>query len=442
MSQLDDKIREAKNSELLLRGNHKSASTHSEFLAKSLSKEINQGWMIPLPKAFLPKLRHAEIAPIGVAQQFQAHDDGTRSLKWRMVHDQSFEASVGTSVNKRINKDALEPLFYGHCLSRIIHKIVTLRALHPKTRLLAAKTDFKAAYRRITLQGNTAARCTIIYEDFALPGLRLTFGGTPCAYEFCVASEMCTDLAQDILHAPDWDPRTVYSPHAANIPNPITFDDHVPFGVALDLDVDIAANSFGCVDDFVDDGVVVVPDIGDNRLRGAGVLPLAIHLMCRPLASDEPVKREDPLSLSKLSEEGTLAEQFVLLGWKVNLRLLVLSLPRDKFLAWSQDIAAVIKAKCSSFQELDSIIGRLNHAAAALSLARYFLNRIRRTAHRNETSESRQKTNKKGQMARQISTSRLTAFSRLLPPEATRRHQFKPPHFPPPYPYILVGRLS
>ena len=395
VSKLDDKIREAKNSELLLRGNHKSASTHSDFLDTSLRKEIIQGWMIPIPLEFLSKLKHAEIAPIGVAQQYQAHDDGSRSLKWRMVHDQSFEASVGTSVNKRINKDALEPLFYGHCLSRMIHMIVALRAHYPKTRLLAAKTDFKAAYRRITLQGNTAARCTIIYKEFAFPGLRLTFGGTPCAYEFCVTSETCTDLAQDILHAPDWDPRTVYSPHAAKIPEPIILDDTTPFGEALDLDVDLKASCYGCIDDFVDDGVVVVPDIGDNRLRGAGALPLGIHLLCRPLAEDEPVKRDDPLSLSKLSEEGTLAEQFVLLGWKVNLRLLILSLPRDKFLAWSQDIAAIIKAKNASYQALDSIVGRLNHAAAALSLARYFLNRIRRTAQRNGTNEVRQKTNKK-----------------------------------------------
>ena len=395
VSRLDEEVRQAKNSELLLRGNHKSASTHREFLSTSLAKEVNQGWMIPLPKSYLPKLKHAEIAPIGVAQQFQAHDDGTRSLKYRMVHDQSFEASVGDSINKRINKNALEPLFYGFCLSRTIHQIVALRAKHPNTRLLAAKTDFKAAYRRITLQGDTAARCTIIHDEYALPGLRLTFGGTPCAYEFCVASELCTDLAQDILHASEWDPRVISSPHAAKIPDPILLADTIPFGVAKELDVQITANDKGCVDDFVDDGVVVVPDIGDNRLRGAGALPLAIHLLCRPLAEDEPVKRDDPLSLSKLSEEGTLAEQFVLLGWKINLRLLIISLPRDKFLVWSQDISEIAKAKHATFQTLDSVVGRLNHAAAALPLARYFLNRLRRAAYRNESDNVRQKTSKK-----------------------------------------------
>ena len=272
----------------------------------------------------------------------------------------------------------------------MIHKIVAYRAKYPTTRLLAAKTDFKAAYRRITLQGRTAARCTIIHEGFALPGLRLTFGGTPCAYEFCIVSETCTDLANDILHAPNWNPKEVFSPHANRIPEPIIFDDSVPFRPAAELDVELPVDCYGCVDDFVDDGMVLTPDINDNRLRGAGALPLAIHTVCRPLAPDEPIPRDDPLSFSKLTEEGTLAEKIVILGWHFNLRLLIIALPRDKYLAWSSDLNTIIANKHATYSELDTLIGRLNHAAAALALTRYFLNRIRRAAERknavNQTS--------------------------------------------------------
>ena len=282
MSKISDNVRTAKNKELEIRGNHKSATTYIEYLKKSLPKEITQGWMIPLPPKFIHQLKHAEIAPIGVAKQWQAHDDGSRSVKFRMVHDQSFEASTGSSVNKRINKDALEPLFYGHCLSRMIHNIVALRARYPTTRLLAAKTDFKAAYRQITLQGNTAARCTILFKDLALPGLRLTFGGTPCAYEFCVASELCTDLASDILHTDDWDPKQVCSPHASKI---------------ADLDVDIPVDQHGSIDDFVNDGVVVVPDIGNNRARGAGALPPGNPHFMPPSSSRRAITSRRPIVL-------------------------------------------------------------------------------------------------------------------------------------------------
>ena len=395
VSRISNHDRIAKNNELAKRGNHKSAATYSDFLTSSLAKEIKQGWMIPLPAAYLNKLQHAEIAPIGVAKQIQAHEDGSRSDKFRMVHDQSFEASVGSSINKRVNKDALETLYYGHCLSRMIHKIVAYRAAYPTTRLLAAKSDFKAAYRRITLQGKTAARCTIIHNDLALPGLRLTFGGTPCAYEFCVASETSADLANDILHAPDWDPRELSSPHTCKIPEAKTLPDSIPFGQAAELDVEVPVDCYGCVDDFVDDGIVLVPDINDNRARGAGALTLAIHIICRPLATDEPIARDDPLSFSKLAEEGQLTEKIVILGWAFNLRALTMALPRDKFIHWSSDIDSIILAKSATYSELDTLIGRLNHAGHALPLSRYFLNRVRRTATRKDTEQQeRQKSNK------------------------------------------------
>jgi hypothetical protein len=352
--------------------------------------------MIPLPKTFIHHLKHSEVAPIGVTKQWQAHEDGSRSAKYRMIHDQSFEASFGESVNRRVNIEALESLFYGHCLTRMLHQIVALRIKFPSTRLLAAKTDFKAAYRRITMHGKTAARCTITHKEFALPGLRLTFGGRPCAYEFCVASEMCTDLANDILHAKEWNPRELHSPHANKIPEPILLDDSIPYAPAEELDVNLDGDENGRIDDFIDDGMVVIPDIGDNRARASGALLLAIHILCRPLSTDEPIDRDDPLSLSKLSEDGTLSEIFTMLGWRVNLRSLRISLPRDKYIAWSNDLNEVIQSKKVSFEDLDTMIGRLNHASQALPLARYFLNRTRNAALRNHNTipSARRITNK------------------------------------------------
>ena len=136
------------------------------------------------------------------------------------------------------------------------------------------------------------------HKGIALPGLRLTFGGRPCAYEFCVASKFCTDLANDLLHAKDWNPRKVFSPHAKNIPVPILLDNAVHFGQAAEEDVDLEADSLGRADHFVDDGMIIVPDKVDNRLWGAGALPFVIHILCQPLAPNEAMLRDDPLSLS------------------------------------------------------------------------------------------------------------------------------------------------
>jgi len=124
------------------------------------------------------------------------------------------------------------------------------------------KSDIKAAYRRVTLHGDTAAKCTIMYKGLGLVSSRLTFGGSPCPNEFCIASETLTDLANDILHCRDWDPKELTSPHAPE----------------------------GRVDDFIDDGIVITPDIGENVQRAIPALLLAFHILFRPVDQNEKIK--------------------------------------------------------------------------------------------------------------------------------------------------------
>ncbi len=86
-------------------------------------------------------------------------------------------------------------------------------------------------------------------EHFGLLSLRLTFGGSPCSNEWCTFAEMCTDLANDILHDKNWNPDTLHSPHQKRLPPPQYLEDDIPFSPAAELDVDIPTDDMGCIDD-------------------------------------------------------------------------------------------------------------------------------------------------------------------------------------------------
>jgi hypothetical protein len=378
MDKISETDRLAKNKEFATRGNHKSAITYDVELQKTIQKELKQGWMFPLPLSYISTLKHGELAPVGMDdKQWNELPDGLRERKYRMTHDQSFETININSVNRRVQRNTLTPLYYGGCLSRLIHYILSVRARHPKVKIFGGKSDFKAAYRRISLHGDTAAKCSIMYKNWGLPSLRLTFGGSPCPNEFCVVSELCTDLANDILHCPEWDQFEVFSPHTHTLPEPVELDMSIPFGQAKELDVDVPDDDWGRIDDFIDDGIAIVPDLGQNRNRAVQALLLAIHTICRPLDNKETITREDCLSLGKLKEEGQLSEEPIILGWLLNTRLLTIALPKKKANYWLEELKNVMISKRISYKNLETLVGRLNHAAAACPLFRYFLNRLR-----------------------------------------------------------------
>jgi hypothetical protein len=302
--------------------------------------------MVPIPLHFVNEIPLSEIAPVGIDnKQYKLQADGKKITKYRLTHDQTFEASIGKSVNNRTQRNRLDPLFYGGCLSRLIHYIISLRHYLPNTKILCGKSDIKSAYRSITVNGHTAAQCTMMCEQFGLLSLRLTFGGSPCSNEWCVFGELCTDLANDLLHSTDWDHNSLQSPHYSKIPTPSYLNEDIPFTQAEDLDVDIPFDPSGRIDDFIDDGIAVVPDIGNSKDRGVAAILLAIHTLCRPIDPDEPILREDCLSVDKLQEEGMMSEVVIILGWKINTRLLTLSLPSKKFNTWKQDLKQIITSK-------------------------------------------------------------------------------------------------
>jgi hypothetical protein len=125
---MSEKDRVAKNSEFITRGNHKSAKKYDSELCKTIEKELKQGWMFPLPLNYISSLKHGELAPVGMDdKQWQELPNRKRAIKHRMTHDQLFGSINGLPINKRIHKDALVPLYFGGCLSCLIHYTISVR---------------------------------------------------------------------------------------------------------------------------------------------------------------------------------------------------------------------------------------------------------------------------------------------------------------------------
>ena len=161
------------------------------------------------------------------------------------------------------------------------------------------------------------------------------------------------------------------------MPKPLVLPSNIPHATAKTTIVNIPAEDQGKCDVYIDDTVAIGPDLPGNRPRLAATIPLAIHLLSRPIILKEHVLRKPPISIIKLRAEGRLEETKTLMGWLYDTRRLRISIPSNKFKAWSKQLRDLIERKQTSHSELDTLIGRLNHAAYVIPTARHFMSHIR-----------------------------------------------------------------
>jgi hypothetical protein len=378
---LDDATKATELQAALNRGNHKSAESEAGRLLKLIAKDVKHGFSLPITKETARLIKGGAAQPLGLVSQWSLNPDGSRIQKDRMTQDLSFAVEDNAnSINKRVDMDAYPEMVYGWCFPRMLHFIVALRQHHPDKRILIAKYDYSDAYRRMAHDAEAAAQTLSAIGESAYIALRLTFGGSPNPPAWCAASEMVTDLANEISQCDDWNHETLFSPAQQETPKPVLLPDSIPISPAVgSMSVIPHPTQQGKVDVFIDDLINVFLDTGTNRRRQPHVVPLAIHVTTRPHAGtdSEPVPRRPLISLPKLLAEGSPAELQIVLGWRLNTRRLIVSLPDDKFIAWTRDIEDIVKTRRVSREQLESVIGRLNHAAAIMPLTRHFLGRLR-----------------------------------------------------------------
>ena len=374
----DDTSRLTENTDLLQYNNHKSAQSMPDVITSSLQSEVDYGFAFVIPNSAVNTINHAMVVPLGIAIQHSIREDGSRKEKHRLTHDQTYEHNDhATSSNNAIDESHLPDLIYGHCFHRILHHIASLRLRYPGQVIFISKFDFSKAYRRASHSGRSAARCTSTHDGMAYIQLRLSFGGKGCPPAWCAISEITTDLANDLLLCEAWQPSVIRSPVQPLVPAEKRLSTNVPFAPALSLALEPPAHPEGKADCYVDDVITIFLDTPENCVRAPAAVPLAIHIMNRPLADDEPIQRTMFLAQDKLQAEGGPREQAIVLGWLICTRSFTVSLPPDKFLAWTMDANDILSHGGSSFKAFESFIGRLEHAATIIPHSCYFMNRLR-----------------------------------------------------------------
>ena len=162
--------------------------------------------------------------------------------------------------------------------------------------------------------------------------------------------EIITDLALDIANNPCWSFTKFHSPipEVSTIPSPTLLQQDIPIGEALPSDVDVPLPRHGYFDSYVDDIIGICLHIGQNAQRTIYAILLTIYLMARPFCPNNDtstdVLHSYILSTKKWLAEGAQEEVKTILGWQVDTRRLVVSLPQDKYLAYSKQIQQVLSS--------------------------------------------------------------------------------------------------
>lgn len=382
--QLEDLSEEERLSDLkeaIARGNHKGAKEKQEKLFKLGDKDVKYGFALTVPTNKLLNIPGICMAPVNIAPQNTIDEFGNIIQKDRLTHDQSFKFGSGTSVNSRTKDESLLPCVFSHAFRRHIMQIVISRLEYPDYEILGVKIDLKSAYRRAHLAYETALRSTLQLEDeeISLIMLRLTFGGSACPSEWGSVSETICDLANALLNDPTWDPEELYNEQSLDLPEIEFLPGNVEIAKARELAIKVPVSSVGSTDVYIDDffGFAVNVPGSDNVRRLERACLLAIHAIARPTHPNEPIPRHPMASEDKFKAEAGATEIKMVLGWLVNYRQLLVNLPLNKFIAWTNELQTILDSKKAEAKQLEENIGRLIHVAQVLPEIYHFLNRIR-----------------------------------------------------------------
>jgi hypothetical protein len=301
-------------------GNHKGAIKAPDKVLELLNEDVTYGFIMPLPLSMALHIPRLLMSPMNIARQNTIDELGNIVPKDHLTHDHSMDFLPWSSINSRSRLEDHEPCHFGHGLSCFFHILVNLRLRHPTWRILMTKIDWKAAFCCCHLDVDAALQCCTHLENLLLCALCLTFGGKPCPPDWSCLSDTGSDIANDLVVDPTWDPSMLCPPHQAKmppVPPSMHLEGELPHpGQPLLFDFPEEEESrLSKFDNYLDDLLAAGIKIDDNIARMAAAGPLALYAMGRPpLSNSVPTPRDNNLSLKKFKAEALPKETKTVLG--------------------------------------------------------------------------------------------------------------------------------
>jgi hypothetical protein len=328
----DDDRREA----TILRGAHKSASDHLEFLREELLDFVRKGFWMILPITLLRKYpqiyKNLRVSPMGVVPQ--------RARRPRIIVDYTFFGLNDETV-KMAPRDAMQ---FGKALQRILQSLVDANPNYGPVYLI--KVDIADGFYRIWLNTRDIPKlaCSLpvqLGEEplLALP-LVLPMGWTESPPYFCAATETIADITNKRL-VNHW-PAPPHRLEDLASTDPVPDEDSQPAptlpGTAICQPQNHRPDNnktrklpLKKVDLFVDDFI----GMGQGSLKELSkirrTLLHSLDEVLRPLDSMDSSHRKEPASTKKLKQgDAAWGTRKLILGWIIDTTLMTLELPHHR----------------------------------------------------------------------------------------------------------------
>ncbi len=163
------------------------------------------------------------------------------------------------------------------------------------------------------------------------------------------------------------------------MPEKTHLTDDIPFGIGKELVVDIPVDPRGKIDTYINNFVGLMVDIdgSDNAKRMESAPLLRVSVMSREVSELEPLPCDDMDARNKLIAETGLTKQNIILGLSFDFHRMTISLPENKFRAYSKGNSEIIDRGWTSKGELETNIGRWIHLRQIVPPVHHFLSRLR-----------------------------------------------------------------